>query len=380
MWVYEEEVEISKDSKAYNESSELCKGPQKLTRIINELHENTKYLPDIPLPKNVIANPDIKDSIKDSTILIFNMPHQFIEKQCSLIKGQILPFARGISCIKGVNVKDTSVSLFSETIGKELGIYCGALSGANIASEVAQEKFSETTIAYDPPAMDSQTPTPATSRGPSPSPSHTDLTKLEHKDVHGKPSKIKLTPLPSEYHAIDKDTIRKLFHRRYFHVRVVPDVAGVSLGGALKNVVALAAGWVDGLGWGDNAKAAIMRVGLLEMLDFGKRFFSKTIHEATFTIESAGVADLITTCSGGRHVRCAKKSIVEGKSIAEIEARDLNGQKLQGTLTAYEIYSFLKTQGVEKEFPLFSAVYDILEGKAKAEDLPDLIDPEPVEG
>jgi glycerol-3-phosphate dehydrogenase (NAD+) len=375
MWVYEEDVEVKKDSKVYNESSELCKGPQKLTKIINELHENVKYLPDIPLPKNLIANPDIKDAVKDSTILIFNMPHQFIARQCSLIKGCILPFARGISCIKGVNVEESSVSLFSETIGKELGIYCGALSGANIANEVAQEKFSETTVAYDPPLMDSQNPTPATSRGPSPASSHVDLTKIAHKDVHGKPSKVKLTPIPPEYHPIDQATMKKLFHRRYFHVRVVGDVAGVSLGGALKNVVALAAGWVDGLGWGDNAKAAIMRVGLLEMLDFGKKFFTKTVHTATFTEESAGVADLITTCNGGRHVRCAKKSVIEGKSIQEIEARDLNGQKLQGTLTAYEVNSFLKTQGLEKEFPLLTAVYNILEGKAEAKDLPDLIEP-----
>ena len=119
--------------------------------------------------------------------------------------------------------------------------------------------------------------------------------------------------MPSEYPTIDHDVMKKLFHRRYFHVRVVSDVAGVSLGGALKNIVAIAAGWVDGLGWGDNAKAAIMRVGLLEMVEFGKRFFSQTIHTETFTVESAGVADLITTCSGGRNHRCAKMSIKEGK-------------------------------------------------------------------
>jgi glycerol-3-phosphate dehydrogenase (NAD+) len=168
--------------------------------------------------------------------------------------------------------------------------------------------------------------------------------------------------------------MKKLFHRRYFHVRVVSDVAGVSLGGALKNVVAVAAGWVDGLDWGDNAKAAVMRIGLLEMVDFGKRFFSKSVHAATFTEESAGVADLITTCNGGRHHRCAKMSIKEGKSIEEIEARELNGQKLQGTLTAYEVNSFLKTKGIEKEFPLFTAVHDILEGKVDVQDLPDLLE------
>ncbi|KIV95073.1 hypothetical protein PV10_02772 [Exophiala mesophila] len=375
MWVYEEQVQLDPKSKHYNESSPLSKGPQKLTQIINTYHENIKYLPDIPLPPNVIANPSLTDAVKDSSILIFNLPHQFIMGLCKQMKGHILPYARGISCIKGVNVHDTSISLFSETIGEELGIYVGALSGANIAGEVAQEKFSETTIAYAPPPIDSRAPTPATSQGPSPVSSHVDLSKLAHKDVSGQPSKVKLRPLPSEYRPIDHYILKKLFHRRYFHVRVVSDVAGVSLGGALKNVIAVAAGWVDGLGWGDNAKAAIMRVGLLEMREFGNRFFPHTVNPDTFTVESAGVADLITTCSGGRNHRCAMLSIKEGKTIEEIEERELNGQKLQGALTAVEVNTFLKSQGAEKDFPLMTAVHNILKGNGKAEDLPDLIEP-----
>ncbi|EXJ96437.1 hypothetical protein A1O1_01563 [Capronia coronata CBS 617.96] len=374
MWVYEEEVQLDKKSKHYDESSELSKGPQNLTKLINTFHENVKYLPGIALPYNVIANPSLTDAVKNSSVLIFNLPHQFILNLCKQLRGHILPFARGISCIKGVNVHEASISLFSETIGEELGIYCGALSGANIANEVAQEKFSETTIAYDPPPMDSQAPTPATSQGSSPVSSHVDLTKLVHKDVSGRPSKVTLRPLPSEYYPFDHVTIKKLFHRKYFHVRVVSDVAGVSLGGALKNIVAVAAGWVDGLGWGDNAKAAVMRVGLLEMREFGNRFFPNTVHPDTFTVESAGVADLITTCSGGRNHKCAMLSIREGKSIEEIEARELNGQKLQGALTAVEVHTFLKSLGMEKDFPLFTAVYNILKGNEKAEKLPDLID------
>ncbi|RMZ80483.1 hypothetical protein DV737_g3012, partial [Chaetothyriales sp. CBS 132003] len=367
MWVYEEQVQLKKDSKHYKEGDALSNGPQKLTTIINTFHENVKYLPGIALPHNIIANPDVTDAVRGSTILIFNLPHQFIKNVCKQITGHIQPFARGISCIKGIDVQETSIHLFSETIGHELGIYCGALSGANIASEVAQEKWSETTIAYHPPAID------ARSSGES---SNADPAELVHMDVHGQPSKAELTPLPAEYPAIDQVTVRKLFHRRYFHVSVVSDVASVSLGGALKNVVAVAAGWVDGLGWGDNAKAAIMRIGLLEMISFGKRFFGKTVSAQTFTEESAGVADLITTCNGGRHNRCAAMSIREGKSIAEIEARELNGQKLQGTLTAYEIHTFLKSHGIEQDFPLFTAVYDILEGRAKAEDLPAILEPD----
>jgi glycerol-3-phosphate dehydrogenase (NAD+) len=223
--------------------------------------------------------------------------------------------------------------------------------------------------------MDSQNPTPATSAGPSPTSSHVDLTKLTHNEASGKKSKARLKPMPQEYPAVDAHTLKSLFHRRYFHVRVVSDVAGVSLGGALKNIVALAAGFVDGLKWGDNAKAAIMRVGLLEMVDFGKKFFPKSVYTGTFTEESCGVADLITTCAGGRNHRCAKLSIERRVSIEEVEAKELNGQKLQGTLTTREVNKFLKSQGMEEEFPLFTAVYNILEGTASVRDLPDLVEP-----
>ena len=375
MWVYEETITLSKDFKRYDESSELSTRPQKLTELINHFHENVKYLPNILLPKNLVANPSLTDSVKDSTILIFNLPHQFIGGLCKQLRGHILPYARGISCIKGVDVQESKISLFSESIGKELDIYCGALSGANIANEVALEKFSESTIAYDPPMVDSRAPTPSQSQGPSPSSSHVDLTQLTHKDVSGKTSKIKLKPLPAEYPPIDASTLWNLFHRPYFHIRVVSDVAGVSLGGALKNIVALAAGFTDGLGWGNNAKAAVMRVGLMEMVDFGQRFFANSAKTATFTQESAGVADLITTCAGGRNHRCAQLSIERGQSIEEIEAKELNGQKLPGILTAAEVNSFLKSQGLEKEFPLFTAVYNILKGKVQPKELPSLIEP-----
>lgn len=355
MWVFEEELTVPKTSKHYDPSSALSTEKQKLTHLINHFHENVKYLPDIALPKNLFANPSLKDSVQGSSILIFNLPHQFISGLCDQMKGHIVPYARGVSCIKGVYVSSDDVSLFSESIGEKLGIYCGALSGANIANEVAQEKFCETTIAYDPPPMDSRNPTP---KGPSPQTSQLDLSKItEHKDSRGLTSKVKLFAQPSELPPLDHNLLRLLFHRPYFHVRVVSDVAGVSISGGLKNVVALAAGFVSGLGWGDNAKAAVMRVGLLEMVKFGKMFFSQSVHTATFTEESAGVADLITSCSGGRNYRCAKLSVEKNISIDVVEKEELNGQMLQGTSTAKEVYGFLKARGKEEEFPLFTAVY-----------------------
>ncbi|KAI5293701.1 glycerol-3-phosphate dehydrogenase [Ascosphaera acerosa] len=371
MWVFEEQVTVPPTHKLYDPSSQICQGTQPLTQVINALHENIKYLPGIRFPDNLHANPSLTETVKDCTILVFNLPHQFINGICDKLQGKTLPFARGISCIKGVDVSDGKVSLFSETIGRKLGIYCGALSGANIASEVAQGLYSETTIAYDPPTLDS--------KGPSPVGSYTNLndalnTPFKHKDTSGSLSEVHLIPMPGEYPPVDHALCKTLFHRPYFHVRLVHDVAGVSLGGALKNVVALAAGFVDGKGWGDNAKSAVMRVGLLEMVRFGVKYFGETVDPKTFTEESCGVADLITSCAGGRNHRCAKLAVERGVSVEQISKEVLNGQILQGTSTAKEINVILKKDGLEDEFPLLTVVYRILEGKATVDDIPSFIE------
>lgn len=348
MWVHEEQVSIPKSSSHYEAGSPLCSQPQKLSILINSLHENIKYLPGIRLPNNLIANPSIIDAVKSSSILIFNLPHQFIESVCNQLSGHIVPFARGISCVKGIEVSENGVRLLPDMISERLGIYCGALSGANIASEIALGKWCETTVAYNPPAIDSRHPTPRASPRQSPTTSATELAMSK---------RLPMKALPSDYPPLNHETMRKLFHRPYFHVNMVSDVAGVSLGGALKNVVALAAGFVDGLGWGDNAKAAVMRVGILEEVKFGKHFFGEQVNASTFTTESCGVADIITSCMGGRNFRCAKLAVERGVPITEVEKTELNGQVLQGTATALEINAFLKSKGQEDEFPLFTAVY-----------------------
>jgi len=358
MWVFEEQIEIPKDSKQYRADSPLCQGKQKLSELINELHENVKYLPDIRLPSNLKANPDVRAAAKDSTILVFNLPHQFIAKTCSDLVGFVLPYSRGVSCIKGVSVADNNISLFSDVIGQKLGIYCGALSGANIATEVALEKFCETTVAYDPPSMDSRGPTPNQSSPDLPQLATTNFDAAKNSSSQPKGQQPRLQPLPDSYPALDHATLHTLFHRPYFHVRLTNDVTAVSLCGALKNIVALAAGFVSGLQWGDNAKAAIMRVGLLEMTRFGHTFFAdRGIRTATFTEESAGVADLITSCSGGRNYRCAKMATERGVRVQEVERTELNGQILQGIGTAEEVHGFLKSRGKAGDFPLFTAVY-----------------------
>lgn len=150
----------------------------------------------------------------------------------------------------------------------------------------------------------------------------------------------------------------RIFDTPYFRIGIIDDVAGVALGGALKNVVAVAAGFSDGLGFGNNTKAAIMRIGLLEMRSFALEFF-EGVKSDTFVAHSAGVADLITSCLGGRNRKCAEAFVRTGKPFEELEKEMLGGQKLQGAITAQEVNVFLKRRGRVDAYPLFKTVYEI---------------------
>lgn len=324
MWVFEEDID-----------------GEKLTSIINTKHENVKYLPDVELPANLVANPDIVDTVKDADLLVFNIPHQFLGRICSQLVGKINPHVRAVSCLKGLEVGPEGCKLLSQSITDTLGIYCGVLSGANIANEVARQNWSETSIAYTIP-----------------------------KDFQG------------EGKDIDGVVLKEAFHRPYFHVTVIEDVVGASIAGALKNVVALTVGFVDGAGWGDNAKAAIMRIGLKETIHFAgywKKFGIKAPsapEPTTFTEESCGVADLITTCMGGRNVKVGKYMIKNNVDAWHAEKTLLNGQSSQGVITAKEVHELLENFELQSEFPLFEATYKIIYENYDVQKLPHLLDPD----
>ncbi|KAL2271428.1 hypothetical protein VTJ83DRAFT_799 [Remersonia thermophila] len=360
MWVYEEQVVIPSTSPHYDAA--VGDAPQKLTHVINTYHENVKYLPKIALPSNVVANPSLVDAVRDASILIFNLPHEFIGNVCRQIQGRILPYARGISCIKGVTVTEDKVELICEYIGETLGIYCGALSGANIANEIANELWCETTIAYNTPPCDKRDGNGAPIDGCYAQP---------HLDARGQACKVPLTPVPLDYPPVSHDVLHSLFDRPYFTVTMVSDVVGVSLAGALKNIVALACGFIEGHGWNMTAKTAVMRRGMLETIQFCQDWFPETIREMTFW-ESAGWSDMIVSCTSARNWRYSKLAAERGVSLYDIERTELNGQKLQGISTTKEVMSFLRKRGVEDRYPLFKAVEGIVDGTFAVEDIPSL--------
>jgi glycerol-3-phosphate dehydrogenase (NAD+) len=301
MWVFEEDVEPGVS----------------LSRTINERRENVKYLPGVDLGHNVLAVPSLLDAVEGATLLVFVTPHQFVKGIVDTIKPALHPAARAISLVKGMEVKDARIQRVSDVIKTNLGVDCSVLMGANIASDIALERFSEATIGYE---------------------------------------------------AGQEDTAalwKRLFHTSYFHINTVPDVAGCEMCGTLKNIVALGAGFVDALDFGTNTKSAVMRIGLLEMRLLSRKLFPM-VQESTF-FESAGVADLITTCFGGRNRKCAEafaRSVMAGKpeTWEQVESRLLGGQKLQGVLTSYEVQEVIREKGLQASCPLFMTIHRICTG------------------
>ena len=324
MWVFEEEIQYKGETR-------------KLSHVINEHHENVKYLPNIELPHNIHAEPDLEEACRDATLLIFVLPHQFLPPLLKKIRRVVDPSCRGVSLIKGLDFDKVSKKpvLISQSIEEMMStdsnsphpFSCGVLMGANVADEVAKGQICESTLAsnFDP--------------------------------VNG----------------IDmNERTRQVFDSPTFRVQHVKDVAGAEVSGALKNVIALGAGFIDGLDHlGGNTKAALLRVGLKEMISFCRIFF-EGVREDTF-LESCGMADLITTCYGGRNRKCAeaftRRRTAQGKRDWEpqecadlwkqVEEELLNGQKLQGTLACKEVYMVLESRGLLDSFPLMKAIHAI---------------------
>ncbi len=325
MWVFEEEIQ-------YDGSI------RKLSEVINERHENVKYLPNIELPHNIVAMPDLQEACRDATVLIFVLPHQFLPPLLRKVREVVHPSCRGVSLIKGMDFDSTNKKpvLISQSIEDIMSegnrsarrFSCGVLMGANVADEVAKGQICESTLATD--------------------------------FINGDNN-------------IDwNERTRKIFHSPSFRVQHVKDVAGAEVSGALKNIIALGAGFVDGLDHlGGNTKAALLRVGLKEMIKFCRTFF-EGVRDDTF-LESCGMADLITTCYGGRNRKCAEaytrrraqssQSTWTGEECnllwKEVEEELLNGQKLQGTLACKEVYMVLESRDLLDSFPLIKRIYEI---------------------
>ena len=276
---------------------------EKLSSIINQTRENKKYLPGIILPKNVYAIPGLEDACKDVTILVFVLPSSFLENILNKVVRVCNKDTIAVSLIKSIYLDDKPV-LVSSLIRKYFST--SVLMGANIAMDVAKEQLTESTLG-----------------------------------------------------GISKDTSRllPLFNNKNFIITCTEDYVGVEAFGGLKNIVAIGAGFSDGLELGCNTKATIIRIGLKEILRFCKYYFSP-IDQNTI-LESCGIADIMTTCYGGRNRKCAEEFIRNPTNWYELEINILKGQKLEGIYTCEKVYKILSKDNLLNKFPLFHSIYKI---------------------
>jgi glycerol-3-phosphate dehydrogenase (NAD+) len=215
--------------------------------------------------------------------------------------------ASGITLIKGMTVIEDRIEMISDTVKHFLEIPCGALMGANIANDIAKNQFCESTIAFDDESLAEQW--------------------------------------------------SKIFNQPNLRIKTIRDVVLQQLCGTIKNIVATCAGFVDGLGYGESRKAAIIRIGMEETFKFAQCYFSDRNCTMATLLESCGVADFIATSYGGRNHKCAVEFVKTKKDIHQIEEEILNGQKLQGVVAADEIFKLLKIRNEFKRFPLLVTVH-----------------------
>ena len=216
-----------------------------LAETINMYHENPEYLPGLTLPESLSATNDLDGALNGADVIVMGVPsHGFrdVLRDVAKVAG---PKPCYVSLTKGIEV--ATCKRMSEVLAEEvegLTSSCVAvLTGPNLAKEIMQGHPAASTVAC--------------------------------KDI---------------------STARKLqdiFHAPTFRTYTNEDIVGCELGGAFKNVIAIAAGIADGLGFGDNTKATVMTRGLAEMARFSVRFGGQPL---TF-LGLAGVGDLIATCA-----------------------------------------------------------------------------------
>ncbi len=267
---------------------------------------NKKYLPKVQIPENIIFTSDINEAVKEAEFLLVVTPTQMIRGILKQIKNEYKTDKIIINASKGIEIG--TMCLVSDIV-KEETINCtfAVLSGPSHAEEVGLSMPTAITIACD------------------------------NKDA--------------------AEAIQDMFMSSYFRVYTNEDVIGAELGGALKNIIALGAGISDGVGYGDNAKAALMNRGIVEIARLG---ISMGADVHTF-YGLSGIGDLIVTCTS-QHSRNWNAGYLIGQGLSKDEAIKKIGMVVEGIPTTYAAYALSKKLNVD--MPIVDAMYDVLENNA----------------
>ncbi len=272
-------------------------------KILDEKRENIKFLRGVPLSKDIIISTDLKQALEFAEIVILAIPTQYLRNILHKIKD--LPYSGKIlvSVAKGIERKTCLRP--SEIVHSILGqnVPLVVLSGPSHAEEVARNIPTLIVAA----------------------------SKAER----------------------DALAVQEAFMDMYFRIYVQTDVVGVELGGALKNVIAVAAGICDGLKFGDNTKSGLLSRGLLEMVRLGVRLGA---NPNTF-FGLSGVGDLVTTCFSqhGRNLRVGRE-LGEGKKIKDIlKEMEMVAEGVETSVSVHELCEKLNLS-----LPIMGEIYQVL--------------------
>ncbi|MBQ6787745.1 MAG: NAD(P)H-dependent glycerol-3-phosphate dehydrogenase [Lachnospiraceae bacterium] len=284
--------------------------------MLNAEHEHKDKLPGVKLPEDMIFTTDMQSAIEGKDILVLAVPSPFIRSTANSMKAYVAEGQIIVNVAKGIEEK--TLMTLSQVIEEEIPqADVAVLSGPSHAEEVGREI--PTTIVVG-----------AT------------------------------TQKTAEY-------IQNTFMSDVFRVYTSPDVLGIELGAALKNVVALAAGTADGLGYGDNTKAALITRGITEIARLGMAMGGKF---ETFCGLS-GIGDLIVTCAS-MHSRNRRAGILIGQGKTMEEAMAEVKMVVEGVYSAKAAMGLAKKYDVE--LPIIEQVNEVLfNNKPAAEAVRDLM-------
>ncbi|MEG6585702.1 NAD(P)H-dependent glycerol-3-phosphate dehydrogenase [Dendrosporobacter sp. 1207_IL3150] len=291
---------------------------EQLVKTINETRQNDCYLPGISIPKSVVCTNDLDIAVTEAQIIVLATPSRAVRDTVQKIANCMQEDAIIVTAAKGFELETNK--RMSEVIADVVPAFKDrivVLSGPNHAEEVSMEQPSATVVASS------------------------NITVAEK--------------------------VQETFMMPYFRVYTNPDIVGVELGGALKNIIALGAGIIEGLGFGDNSKAALMTRGLAEIARLGTAMGADTLTFAGLS----GIGDLMVTCTS-RHSRNKRAGILlaQGKTVAEIESETC--MVVEGIRATSAAYNLAKKYNVE--MPITEQTYKVLyEGQSPREAVLDLM-------
>jgi glycerol-3-phosphate dehydrogenase (NAD(P)+) len=286
---------------------------------VNERHVNTVYLPDLELPAALAASNDVAAVVAPSDVVILVPPSQHVRRVAAMIAPHVKQDAIVLVASKGI--EEDSLELLSTVLARALPSVgphrLGFLSGPSFAREVAR----------------------------------------------GLPTDV----VVASHEMVAAQAVQPILHAPRFRVYASADPVGVQIGGAIKNVIAIAAGACDGLGLGANARAALTTRGLAEMARLGVALGADPL---TF-LGLAGVGDLILTCTGDlSRNRTLGMRLAEGTDPATYLASVRS--VAEGYWTCAAAYGLAQRLGVET--PIVEQVYHVLhEGRSLADALQRLL-------